>query len=70
MYELHHLQAPVESFALFGLELDNASLGSENGVIFAHQHTLSWMELGATLADDNTADFGGFPAEEFHAQAL
>ena len=43
---------------------------SEQSVVFAHTHVIAWVELGATLANDDRASSDKFTAESFYTEHL
>jgi hypothetical protein len=42
----------------------------EDGVVFADAHAITWVELSATLANDDVAGNSALSTKNFHAQAF
>lgn len=51
-------------------ELDHAFDFSEEGVVFAHAHAETGMELGAALTNDDVAGLDDLTTIHFHAKAF
>ncbi len=62
--ELH-----IDTAAAF-VEVDAAVTTCVDGVILAHVYVVTWVPLGAALADDDVTGYDGFTAEFFDAKTL
>lgn len=51
-------------------EADGTSFQSEQGVVAATANVLTWVELGATLTDDDLTSVDFLAAESLNAEAL
>lgn len=61
---------PGEVYHLTSLEFYDAAHESEQCVILTALHILAWVVLGATLTNDDVADFYLLTAEDLHAETF
>ena len=59
-----------EVLDLLGLEFYEPACQCKEGIIFATLHIFPWVELCATLADDDVSDGNGLVAEYLDAETL